>query len=195
MDKRTQDIYVREIKHQAELGLISANSIDEVIKLLKTRGQRAGGFSPVVAAFREMHSMLTHASNLSKLFWPELGSQPKKPDKLVQWRRKVDRAEFLRQLYVIDDSNILADRDLRNHLEHFDERLDDFSAELEASGMFGYVDVAILDAWGMSGPRPDFILRQYRTDIGSFIFRGKPYSMRTIALAIKEVWDKSITLL
>lgn len=139
MEKHTQAIYVREIRHQAELGLISANSITVTYNHLHSRQLREDGFGSVVAVFRELHSLLTHASNISKLFWPVVGDQPKKPEKLAVWNRKVQRGEFLRALYGMADDNALASRELRNHLEHFDERLDDFSVELNDAGLFGYV--------------------------------------------------------
>ncbi len=36
------------------------------------------------------------------------------------------RAEKLRESYQVEDSNILKNRKFRNHIEHFDEKLDEF---------------------------------------------------------------------
>lgn len=57
---------------------------------------------------------LTHAAGLSRFFWPARKS------KLAQ-----SRAQKLRLAFKMEDS-ALQQRDLRNALEHFDERLDEF---------------------------------------------------------------------
>lgn len=58
---------------------------------------------------------LSHAAALSRFFWPS--------------RRKGlndARARRLREAFNLDDASPLRNRDLRNALEHFDERLDDY---------------------------------------------------------------------
>ncbi|QSW88042.1 hypothetical protein J0383_17430 [Flavobacterium endoglycinae] len=52
---------------------------------------------------------------ISRFFWP--------PSSDAYHKR---RGEKLREVYHISDSSILKNRDMRNLMEHFDEKLDDF---------------------------------------------------------------------
>lgn len=72
-----------------------------------------------------VHEALNHCGGLSKAFW-----NPDKRDKLAQ-----ARCLKLRTAFGLDDSSPLNNRELRNSLEHFDERLDDFLVE-SPTGMF-----------------------------------------------------------
>jgi len=60
---------------------------------------------------------LTHAAALSRFFWPS----PRKGDHLAR-----ARGEKLRSAFGLDDTSPLSSRDVRNAIEHFDERLDQF---------------------------------------------------------------------
>ena len=62
-----------------------------------------------------VQSFLVAAANISKLFWPPAN----KPD-------SKQRGEALRSRFAMNAMHILEDRKLRNHFEHFDERLDDW---------------------------------------------------------------------
>jgi hypothetical protein len=62
------------------------------------------------------HEALSHAAAVSRFFWP-----PAKPGTL-----RAHRAAKLRKSFKLDDASPLANRDLRNALEHFDERLDEY---------------------------------------------------------------------
>ena len=66
----------------------------------------------IVSAIQEA---LTHAAGLSRYFWPSTtkGVTPA-------------RAKRLRELYKVEETSPLHDRALRNALEHFDERLDEY---------------------------------------------------------------------
>ena len=72
--------------------------------------------APLVVS--SIHEALTHASALSRFFWPVRN----KPIHLA-------RAAKLRRAFAIEDSSPLKDRALRDALEHFDERLDIFLLE------------------------------------------------------------------
>lgn len=62
-------------------------------------------------------AVITHAGNLSKLFW----SPRAKAD-----ARTAGRCAQLRHALQVDDQWLIAGRETRNHLEHYDERLDDW---------------------------------------------------------------------
>lgn len=67
-----------------------------------------------------LHDALNHCASLSRYFWPA-------PSKNRSMRSfAVARGSALRDSFFVDDESPLSDRNLRNSLEHFDERLDDW---------------------------------------------------------------------
>lgn len=72
-----------------------------------------GDMAGIVSA---VHEALNHCGGLSKVFWA-----PDKKDRLAQ-----ARSQKLRSAFALEDTSPLNNRELRNALEHFDERLDSF---------------------------------------------------------------------
>lgn len=62
-----------------------------------------------------IYEALTHSAALSRYFWPPHNKKSDVPR---------HRGEKLRKAFHLDDTSALKDRNLRNSLEHFDERLD-----------------------------------------------------------------------
>ena len=69
-------------------------------------------------AARLLHDALTHSAAVARFFWPT-----RKAGMLGEYR-----ANKLRLLYKVDESSALFNRDLRNELEHFDEKIDKWFA-------------------------------------------------------------------
>lgn len=63
-------------------------------------------------------NIILNAGGISRFFWPSKNTGYYKI-----------RAEKLREVYNMNDSNLLRDRKMRNLIEHFDENLDDFLKE------------------------------------------------------------------
>jgi hypothetical protein len=93
---------------------------------LSTRGSEAFTVSAV-------HEALAHAASLSRFFWPSnVGGKRSEEFKFLKQRR----AEKLRDAFNIGQDSPLKDRRLRDALEHFDERLDDYLLENDAGYFF-----------------------------------------------------------
>lgn len=84
-------------------------------------------------AVSSLHEALTHSAALSRFFWPSGLGGKGRPDLK---RLAEARASRLRKLYALDDQSALKDRNLRDALEHFDERLDQYLLGLEAGYIF-----------------------------------------------------------
>jgi len=69
-----------------------------------------------------VHEALGHSGALSRFFWP---SYYKKESKALR-SLKEQRAKKLRAAFALTDTSALRDRGLRDFLEHFDERLDQY---------------------------------------------------------------------
>src|SRR5207244_3057427 len=115
------------------------------------------------------------AAALSRYLWPSRSREP-----------HVSRAQALRTGLGVADGSCLRNRDLRNHLEHFDERLDEFCQTLIA-GVILPTYVGPLD----SEPEvPAFLFRAYYTDVGVFEVLGKRFEMSPILDEIHVLHDR-----
>ncbi len=81
----------------------------------------------------EVQEAIVHVGALSRYFWPSPGGHKK--DK-QQRNLRLKRGEYLKKLYKLTDNSPLADRELRNAWEHFDEKLDTYLLTQEAGYFF-----------------------------------------------------------
>lgn len=95
--------YIESIIYAADRAVAAFERFDEAL----LRGEN----TPLVVA--NIQEALTHVGELSRLFWPARDNGTSDA-----------RGEKLRQAFNLEESSPLKNRDLRNTLEHFDERLD-----------------------------------------------------------------------
>ena len=117
-----------------------------------------------------IQNIICQAAMLSKFFWPT------GKDKMHK-----KRGERLREAYNIKESNCLKSRDVRNYIEHFDEKLDKYLKQFTAGTIIPlYV-----------GPRIDLearhIFRGYYTDIAVFTILGVEYPIIHILEEIERL--------
>jgi hypothetical protein len=86
----------------------------------------------------------------------------------------------------------LKTRTLRDHLEHFDERLDHWAAN---SKRRNYVQDLIGGDSAISGVDPEDIMRWYNPATGRVRFRGEEYDLRELADAVADVLDHCMAAL
>ncbi len=120
---------------------------------------------------------LTHVAALSRFFWPAR-------DKGVYKAR----AAKLRATFGLDEQSPLADRQLRNAMEHFDERLDEFLLS---------IPIGTLYPGPIMGPvslntRPRVAFRLVDPDKVSFVLLGVEYSFGLLQVAIREILEKAL---
>lgn len=150
----------------------AARSISAVADLMQELSSSDGSLSlddvDAESVLDELQNIIVQGAAVSRYFWPTDKSH----------RR---RGEELRQQYNIPDSSPLKSRDLRNAIEHFDERLDDYFAK----GIVGTVIPHYL------GPEPPpsqvkrHFFRAYFLDSGVFEILGQRYEMEPIS---RELW-------
>lgn len=97
--------YIEAIFYAAERSRLAFERFSDLV----ASGSSA---SDVVAS---AHEALGHAAALSRFFFP-----------VDRGPRARARGANLRQVFAISNGSALQDRELRNALEHFDERLDDY---------------------------------------------------------------------
>lgn len=163
MDPHVEEAYLREILIQSEYGLLAVTSTNELVREA----------SPVLF-FREAQAFLAHAAAISRILWP-----PGKNNATAQ-----ARGLHLRTVLGVDDTHALRARTLRDHLEHFDERLDRWSQETTHGAI---IDLHIGPTSVIGGPavgRGDF-LRVYEPERKVFTFRGDEFDMQALVTGLE----------
>jgi hypothetical protein len=135
--------------------------------------------------FRGVQSFLNHAAAVSRLIWPSGVRTPEGR------RRAAERGEALRSTLRLDDSNPLASRKLRDHLEHLDERLDDWCATSPTHNMLDlFVGSSSQAVLLLPVPRDRF--RHFDHELGLLTFRGETFDLWKLFLAIREVLARTL---
>jgi hypothetical protein len=143
-----------------------------------------------------LHSFLTHASNMSRLLWPAIPKQGSdEPEAKYQARLETDprlkRAARLKELLGIETgAHLLRSRKLRNHLEHFDERLDDWSI---ASEDHDFVKEHIGPESQIAHLAPKDRLRSFDPALAVFCFRGERFELGPLTKEISALKERAAT--
>jgi hypothetical protein len=125
-----------------------------------------------------IQNFLTAAANISKACWGAGG-------KLDSERQP------LRESLGIDDNSPLANTDLRNHLEHYDERLDRWYCK---SVRRNHIDFMIGPrATTISGTEDIDIFRFFDPQTNEVIFWGERYALQPLADEIVKLHPKAET--
>lgn len=173
MEPFLRQIYLGEIYVQCDYAL-------RAVKVFNAALER----QDIAELFRAAHSFLTHVSNVSRLLWP-----PWEREK-AKWEKTKRRGEELRNILGLPDDHLLKDRKLRDHLEHYDTRLD---AWADSSPHRIYVDrvVGPRGIVGGDAVQDSDIMRHFDPTTLKFIFRGEEFEFQPIATAIEQVAAKA----
>lgn len=180
MNKFELRIYLGEGKTQCSFALAAAQAINrnlDIIHQFPEHGDRGQVNFAQRELFRSVHSLLTHASNVSKLFWPA-------KKKGAEGRARADRGEKLREaIPIIDELECIKNRAVRDHLEHFDERIDSWRSE--GSGYYGQDNIGPI---GMMGIEVKNIMRHYDDTTNCFVFRGESFDVQGMVLEVDRLY-------
>jgi len=158
-------------------GLAELVFISEIVKQAKIAKRAAERLHATIDHFDEIEvwssiqSILVAAGNISKILWPSR-------------KASAIRGRKLRALLSVDNGNLLSDRKLRNHFEHYDERIEDW---FEKSQSAVYMDSKIdpLESnWITNYHRTYNPLTQLLT------FRGESLDLGRLLFALEEIRHK-----
>lgn len=161
--------YIESMLWHTASAQASIRVVNTWIELVRKDDERALEL-PRPVLFEQLQNILHQAGCLSRYFFP--GGRAPKPIHLA-------RAKQLRQAFGVDDKNPLAKRDLRNAIEHFDERLDDYlSNEHNQVGEFIPED---LGYFPRESEVPLHIFKGFYTQPVIFVLLGESYEIAPIA--------------
>ena len=157
-------VFLGEIEHQTRIAGWAAE------RLTDDENQ----FDPM-EIWSAIQLVLTAAGNVSKILWP-----PRKSS--------APRGAMLRELLDIDDDNPLFDRNIRNHFEHYDERIEDWFATKKSAV---YVDQSIGPPTAIRASYPENVHRSYDPSTQTLAFRGEEMDLSSILIALNEIRQRS----
>jgi hypothetical protein len=132
-----------------------------------------------------IHEALGHAASLSRFFWPsKLGGRKTK----VLTSLKEARAARLRQSFELGENSHLKNRKLRDFLEHFDERLDQYLLRND-SGYF-FPDAMIGEATLADDPS-GHIFKLVDPTALCFVLLGEKHFFEGIREEVFRIYDRA----
>lgn len=169
-------IYKWEINKQCTFALTAVSNIEDSLNRLNVGNNMNDFKNNTDTIWYSIHSLLTSTGNLSKLFWP--------PNKKYS-----SRGQKLREIFSVEDTSLLNSRQIRNHFEHYDERLDTWILSREkifADSNIGKIENMI------SNLKPEDYLRHYDPTTNTVYFKGDKFEIIPIIEEVRELHKKSI---
>ena len=164
MSDRLLRLFLIELEHQCNFALMA---YQDSRKSLECKD------NTLARTWLSIHSLLLAAGNISKILWPS--------DNSASRRRSV-----LREKLGVSDQSPLKDRRMRNHFEHYDERLEEWGKE-NAGGMFLDSNIGSLGVNRVGGTR----FRHF--DPKGFVvsFGDEKYELEKIVTAVEELQERT----
>lgn len=168
MDSKQLYKFVEEIRQQCRFAQIAIQNMRNEILAMKSE-----------KTFFFVHALLAHANNIALLFWPvREGSK--------------DRGETLRKELKPSEELSRQLKEIRPHLEHYDERYEDWLATLDE---WSYVDMNIMPQGTMAGYKQDAFQRNLDPENLKLELRGAPCDLKVLSDQIKKLEASSNTWL
>lgn len=200
MDAFSKSVYSLEIATQCQFAIGAIGQLNHALRWLRenrdAEAEQQRFFHNEV--FRSVHSFLTHTSNISRMLWPAVpsrgnGESDEGYEARISQKLPVGRARALRQTFGLSDEHPLKSRRLRDLLEHFDEKLDEWrTTSVQRNIVSDYI-----------GPRNGFVgitetdmMRWFDPSTNSFTFRGEIFDLQALATAVSDLLplSKSVEL-
>lgn len=172
MDEHLLRLYLGQVKEECEAAKKAINDLNAAL-------QSKGNVSP----FPPAQALVHHAAAVSRIFWPPGGK-----DKQVS-QRSHSRGEALRKAIGLTTPHPVQSRTLRDHFEHFDERLDQWA---EASRNRNIIKRLIgpRDAIGGDGISDGDIIHHYDPASHIYAFRGEKFDVQALATGLEDIVSK-----
>ena len=163
--------YVRGMLFNSQSAARSIDQINAVFHVVTENSpEDPAGSLPVFYLLGELQNLVVQAAALSRYFWPA--------PKAHEWR-----GEELRAMLEVGDDSHLKNRDLRNAIEHFDEKLDHFLAP----GPVGHFLPEYVGPFQEPSEVAVHLFRAYYTDTGVFELLGKRFEVQPLAAEVIRV--------
>ncbi|NJE47332.1 hypothetical protein E3E35_07955 [Thermococcus sp. GR7] len=176
VEKQLLRMYIYELHLQARFAQYAYNQmIRSLCGLLNLSPQDDSALKETLRleVFYNAHSFLTHVANISKILAPDKGRK---------------RKEILEELGLLEkELEIHKARRLRNHLEHYDERLEKWFGESKAHN---YADMNIMPRSAIVGIDPKDFLRNLDPETLHFMFQAEDYDLQKLKAEVDLIKER-----
>lgn len=168
--------YIESMLHSTQAALRAAEEVRGALNA----GSKCAPSSPewheyAFTIINGVQALIAHVAAVSRYFWPARNKEP-----------HLSRAARLKTSLGVTESSPLRNRDLRNHLEHLDERLDEFCIRLTA----GVILPTYVGPQGREVEAPTYLFCAYYTDVGIFEIFGQRFKVQEVLDEIRAVHDR-----
>ena len=160
MKALAETVFISEIVMQSKIAELAAKRLSAI----------KDNFNQI-EVWSSIQSILVAAGNVSKILWP-------------QEKKYAVRGKRLRELLKVDDNNILSDRSLRNHFEHYDDRIEKWFKGKSSAVYRDLVIDPFKPIWG------DALVNQhiaYNPLKHTLTFRGESFDLAAVLRELKEI--------
>lgn len=175
MDDYLLTVYLEQAKRECE----------EAFRLIDQLN-RSVQEADVTAVMSSAQSLVQRAAAVSRLFWP-----PGPRDKTA--RARCDRRGLaLRQATALNgiQDHPVKTRALRDHIEHFDERLDDWAEQSQNRNIIiNYVGPRSGIGGDAIGDRD--IVHHYDPSAKIYAFRGEKFDLQALAHGLHDIYERA----
>lgn len=126
---------------------------------------------------------VNHCAAISRMFWP-----PKNSRKDAHIRAQV-RGNYLRNALSIKDDHPVKGRQLRDHFEHFDERLDEWAERSRYRNIVNRL-LGPRQLVGGDGVEDGDVIHHYDPETKIYAFRGQKFDMQELAAGVADIYMK-----
>lgn len=164
--------YGLSMNYSAERALAAFELYDHLI-------EQGADASLLIGAVQEA---IGHIAALSRYFWPSPAGKKNKQHAL-----RMARGEKLREHLGLTDESPLADRELRNAWEHFDEKLDTYVLSNDAGYFF---PTPLMDSHTLADEAVGKIFKLIDTENECLVLLGKKFFFRPLRDELERVFSQ-----
>lgn len=177
MDNFLQSIYLEQAKEECE-------SCFECV-ILFNNALQSGGTKEL---FDHVMNFINRVAAVSRIFWPTWCKDKNENE------RAQKRGRLLREVLSLGETHAIKNKTLRNHLEHFDARLDEWAEKSRNRNIIKKF-IGPRSAIGGGGIDDGDIIHHYDYENKIYSFRGEKFSLQELANGIDDIYSRVQTRL
>ena len=155
-----ETFYIFSLLSCTESALLSAEWVSSYLQQSEEDQRKL----PPQAILNHLQNIAIQGAAISRFFWP-IGKKYQK------------RGVFLRERFKLDGASPLKSRELRNHMEHYDEYLDDY---FSAQHVVGHILPDYVGPERRDEPVPCHLFRAFFTDTGRVAILGVRFELQPL---------------
>jgi hypothetical protein len=186
MNRLALRVFQREVQRQCRFAIIANEEMENALRLSEA-SEITESMVHDEYFWYSLQAFLIAVGNISKLLWPS-------PPRRGKQRIIPNRGEWLRESLDVPEDSCLHSRRLRNHFEHFDERLEEWAdpkklAHSMIDSNLVYSDLFGEDLFGEG--KPNNVFRNYDPERKIAIFQKERYELRPILHEVEKLWQRA----